>query len=221
MELPPLTMEQLSQLVASNAPPSQLFEALSRYELQACLIYTGDNSASTDGADSTLLSLFYSSFFLVHLLTDQVSEARALTKRIPEALLQQDPSLQNCLALLRAVWQTQHGQVYQVLRGLPWPDVLQPLVRRYESFFQDKTLIAVSRSYEAIRLATAATHLGLDEQLAKQEDPNIISNFTKCGWTWDPESKLLHPKPIVVSTAEPQSSNGISKAMAMLGTRAG
>ncbi|KAJ6139433.1 hypothetical protein N7471_005919 [Penicillium samsonianum] len=220
MELPPLTMEQLSQLVASNAPPSQLFEALSRYELQACLISTGDNSPNTGGGDSTLWSLFYSSFFLVHLLTDQVSEARALTKRIPEALLQHDPSLQNCLTLLRAVWQTQHGQVYQVLRGLPWPDVLQPLVRRYESFFQDKTLIAVSRSYEAIRLATAAAHLGLDDQLAIQEDPNIISNFTKCGWTWDPESKLLHPKPIVVSPAEPQSSNGIRKAMAMLGTRA-
>ncbi|KXG47583.1 COP9 signalosome, subunit CSN8 [Penicillium griseofulvum] len=213
MELPPLTLEVLSQLVASNAPPSQLFEALSRYELQACLMSTG--------GDSTLLSLFYTSFFLVHLLTDQVSEARALTKRIPEALLQQDPSLQNCLTLLRAVWQTQHGQVYQILRGLPWPDVLQPLVRRYESFFQDKTLIAVSRSYEAIRLATAATYLGLDEQLATQEDSNIISNFTKCGWTWDPESKLLYPKPIVVSPVEPQSSNGIRKAMAMLGTRAG
>jgi COP9 signalosome, subunit CSN8. len=79
----------------------------------------------------------------------------------------------------------------------------------------------VSRSYEAIRLATAAIYLGLDEQLAKQDDPNIISNFTKCGWTWDPESKLLHPKPIVVSPAEPQFSNGIRKAMEMLGTRAG
>ncbi|KAJ5799961.1 uncharacterized protein N7518_002029 [Penicillium psychrosexuale] len=221
MELPLLTTEHLSKLVASNAPPSQLFEALSRYELQACLISARGDSANTGGSDSTLLSLFYSSFFLIHLLTDQVSEARALTKRIPEALLQHDPSLQNCLALLRAVWQTQHGQVYQVLRGLPWPDVLQPLLRRYESFFQDKTLIAVSRSYEAIRLATAATHLGLDQNLAKEEDPNIISNFTKYGWTWDPESKLLYPKPIVVSLAEPQSSNGIRKAMAMLGTRAG
>lgn len=79
----------------------------------------------------------------------------------------------------------------------------------------------MSRSYEAIRLVTAATHLGLDEQLAEQEDPNIITNFTKCGWTWDPEPKLLYPKPIVVSAAEPQSSNGIRKAMAMLGTRAG
>lgn len=72
MELPPLTMEQLSQLVASNAPPSQLFEGLSRYELQACIISAGVNCSSTDDAHSTLLSLFYSGFFLVHLLTDQV-----------------------------------------------------------------------------------------------------------------------------------------------------
>lgn len=72
MELPPLTKEQLSQLVTSNAPPSQLFEALSRYELQACLIFAGGNSSNTGSGDSTLLSLFYSSFFLVHLLTDQV-----------------------------------------------------------------------------------------------------------------------------------------------------
>lgn len=160
---------------------------------------------------------------------------------MPQALLQQDPSLLNCLALLRAVWQTQHRQVYQILRERNWPDSLQPLVKRYESmftmlclftsqklilanrlsigFFQDKTLIAVSRSYEAIRLATAANHLGLDEQLAEREDPNVISNFTKCGWTWDPETKLLYPKPIVVLPADNQSSNGIRDAMAMLGTR--
>jgi hypothetical protein len=52
---------------------------------------------------------------------------------MPESLKQQDPSLQNCLTLLRAVWQTEYGQVYQILRGLPWPDLIQPLVRRYES----------------------------------------------------------------------------------------
>jgi COP9 signalosome complex subunit 8 len=78
----------------------------------------------------------------------------------------------------------------------------------------------VSRSYEAIRLTAAATYLGLDQKLAEQEDPDIIANFTKCGWTWNPETKLLHPKPIVVSTADTQASNGIREAMAMLGARA-
>ncbi|KAJ5782818.1 COP9 signalosome subunit CSN8 [Penicillium paradoxum] len=219
MELPPLTLGQLSQLVGSSTPPSQLFAALSRYELEACIMCAGSGSPELGGGDSELLCLFYSSFFLVHLLTDQVPEARALTKRMPEALLQQDPSLKNCLALLRAVWQNQHGPVYQILRDLPWPKTLRPLVGRYESFFQDKTLIAVSRSYEAIRLATAANYLGLDQHLAEREDPDIISNFTKCGWTWEPEAKLLYPKPIVVSPADDVSSNGIREAMEMLGTR--
>jgi COP9 signalosome complex subunit 8 len=52
---------------------------------------------------------------------------------MPATLKQQDPSLQNCLTLLRAVWQTEYAQVYQIIRGLPWPDLIQPLVRRYQS----------------------------------------------------------------------------------------
>lgn len=73
MELPPLTTEQLSQLVASNAPPSQLFAALSRYEQAAYFMCAGSGSSEIGGGNPVLLSLFYSSFFLAHLLTDQMS----------------------------------------------------------------------------------------------------------------------------------------------------
>lgn len=59
-------------------------------------------------------------------------EARALTRRIPRQLLEQDPTLQNCIILLRAVWQRKYDQVYQILRELPWPDLLKPLVQEYE-----------------------------------------------------------------------------------------
>jgi COP9 signalosome complex subunit 8 len=76
MELPPLTLEQLSQLIASNLPPSQLFEVLTQYEQEAGLIPAGSGSSPTGGDDPLLLSLFYSSFFLVHLLTDQVLVAQ-------------------------------------------------------------------------------------------------------------------------------------------------
>ncbi|CAG8039283.1 unnamed protein product [Penicillium olsonii] len=220
MELPPLTMEQLSMLVASNSPPSQLFEALTEYEQEACLMTETGGKKEVIRGDIQLLSLFYSSFFFVHLLTDQVPEARALTKRMPKSLTQQDIALQNCMTLLRAVWQTEHGQVYQILRGSPWPERLQPLIKRYESFFQDKTLISVSRSYETIRLPVAAGYLGLDQQLVEQEDPNIIANFTNCGWKWDLDTKLLHPKPIMVRPAATQPNNGIREAMGMLGSRA-
>ncbi|OOQ90902.1 COP9 signalosome complex subunit 8 [Penicillium brasilianum] len=219
MELPPLSFDQLSKLAASNIPPSQLFEILSQYETDASIMSAGPGNTETGAGDPQLLSLFYSSFFFAHLLTKQLPEARALTKRMPESLRHQDPSLQNCLTLLQAIWQTQHAQVYQILRGLPWPESLQPLVRRYESFFQDDTLIAISTTYEAIRPATAANYLGLDPQAAEKGDSAIIEKFTSCGWTWDPVAQLLHPSPIVAQTTDQTSSKGIRQAMAMLGNR--
>ncbi|KAJ5752427.1 COP9 signalosome subunit CSN8 [Penicillium odoratum] len=212
MELPTPSIEALSNLAASNLPPSQLFEILSQYETDPRLYLTGNH-------DPELLGLFYSIFFFAHLLTKQVPEARALSQRMPDVLRYQDPRLQSCLTLLRAVWQTRHDQVYQILRNLPWSENLQPLVQRYESFFQDQTLIALSTSYEAIRLSTAASYLGLDPTAAEQADPAIIKKFTDYGWQWDAESKLLYPTPIHRQSADAKSSNGIQDAMALLGNR--
>ncbi|KAJ5180441.1 COP9 signalosome subunit 8 (CsnH) [Penicillium capsulatum] len=221
MALRPLSIEQLLDLAVSQVPPSQLFEILSHYEPQACLISAGSGSPETDQGDKQLLSLFYSSFFFAHALTRQIPEARALIHRIPEDLRTHDPSIQNCITLLRAIWQVQHAQVYQALRTLPWPEVLQPLVQRYESFFQDSTLIAVSTSFEAIRPSIAAEYLGLDTDAAEQADTSILQKFTDCGWTWNPETRLLYPSPITVPSTHRHSSNGIRDAMAMLGNRSG
>ncbi|KKK16217.1 putative COP9 signalosome subunit 8 (CsnH), partial [Aspergillus rambellii] len=143
-------------------------------------------------------------------------EARALTKRIPRELLK-DSSLQNCLLLLRAVWQRECEQVYKILRELPWPERCQPVVQSYESYFQEKTLKEVSNSYEAIRPAVAANYLGLDPAPAEQGDPAVIEKFIACGWRWDEETRLLHPKPII--TAPPKDSRlqgELSRVMALI-----
>ena len=55
-----------------------------------------------------------------------------LTQRMPSALVTVDPTLQNALILLGAVWQKDHNQVYEIIRELPWPTSLRGLIRRYE-----------------------------------------------------------------------------------------
>lgn len=55
-----------------------------------------------------------------------------LTHRMPPTLVKDDPTLLNCLTLLRAVWQNNHAQVYKILRELAWPDVLKKVVQSYE-----------------------------------------------------------------------------------------
>lgn len=73
MALPPFSAEQLSTLVTSNIPSSELFEILSQYEMDACLMCDGSDEPGTTSEDTQLLSQFYSIFFFVHLLTNQMS----------------------------------------------------------------------------------------------------------------------------------------------------
>lgn len=55
-----------------------------------------------------------------------------LASRVPLGLSGADPTLQNSFILFRAVWQKDHGQVYLILRELPWPSILQNLIHRFE-----------------------------------------------------------------------------------------
>ncbi|PYH99496.1 COP9 signalosome complex subunit 8 [Aspergillus ellipticus CBS 707.79] len=214
MELPPLSLQQLATVVTSAPTPTELYHTLSEYEAEACLLSIQDSN------QAELLSQYYATFFFSHLLTDQIREARISTQRMPENLLQKDPSLQNCLNLLRAVWQRNYEQVYRVLRELPWSDQLKPLVQSYEAHFQEKTLKEISRAYEAIRPAAAATYLGLDPTSAAQGDSATVQKLTAYGWTWDEEAGLLHPKPVAEDPQkEARLYNELSEVMALIGNR--
>ncbi|KAB8230199.1 CSN8/PSMD8/EIF3K family protein [Aspergillus alliaceus] len=222
MGLPPLSKDQLSAVLTSSRSPTELYNTLLEYESEACL---------KPSNESELLSLFYSTFFFSHLLTDQIEsnnvlfnryEARAMTQRMPQELAQTDPSLQNCLTLLRAVWQRKYESVYKILRELPWPELLRPAVESYKTYFQEKTLKEVSHAYEAIRPAAAANYLGLDAAAAEQGDPAIIQKLTAVGWTWDESTKLLHPKPIhVTPEKDARLYDDVSKIMALVGKYGG
>lgn len=88
MESPPFTKENLSKVLVSNAPPSQLFEILSQYESDACLMSAGSGSPETGAGDPEMLCLYYSGFFFAHLLTKQMS--------VLSVILQETHPLINC-----------------------------------------------------------------------------------------------------------------------------
>ncbi|KAL4883661.1 COP9 signalosome [Aspergillus karnatakaensis] len=214
MDLPELSLDQLSAVLTAAPTPADLYTTLSDYEEQALLIST------TNPAKRELLTTYYTNFFFSHLLTDQIYEARALTRRTPRDLLQTDP-LQNCLLLLRAAWQSKHTEIYKILRELPWPEHSQSIVRSYESHFQEKTLKEISNSYEAIRAGVAATYLGLDPATVERGDPTIIQRFTTLGWKWDSEQQLLYPKPNVAAPPTDGSlQKELSRVMALINNHA-
>ncbi|KAK1139092.1 hypothetical protein N8T08_001278 [Aspergillus melleus] len=212
----PLSTERISTIFSSARSPSDLYETLAQYEGDALLL-----ASSKQRNNSDLLPFFYSTFFFAHLLSDQIYEARAMTQRMPPNLSQNDPSLQNCLVLLRAVWQREYEQVYKILRQLPWPEPLKPMVNSFETHFQEKTLREVRGAYEAIRPAAAASYLGLDPDAAEKGDPAIIQKLTASGWTWDESTMLLHPKPLPTAPETDRDlQNGLGQIMALIAKHA-
>ena len=68
----------------------------------------------------------------------------------------------------------------------------------------------------------AAHYLGLDPDSAERSDPAFIEKFTSCGWTWNNETKLFHPKPVqVVKPIDNRSLGRLSEVMALVGNSGG
>lgn len=76
MDLPPLSLHQLEKVVSESPSYDALYDALSLYEDEACLQFTRTQITG----DEKLLSAFYSSFLISHLLTDQMSVAAAVAE---------------------------------------------------------------------------------------------------------------------------------------------
>ncbi|KAH8701077.1 putative COP9 signalosome subunit 8 [Talaromyces proteolyticus] len=193
MEEPPLSLRQLG-IVLSEAPSHEaLYDSLSQYEDEACLQFT---HAQILG-DEKLLSAYYSSFLISHLLTNQIQEARALTKRMPPTLLKSDEVLRYSIAILRAVWQNQYHEIYHLLRNQTWPEPVNVIANKFDAFFTEKTFKDVSRVYESIRPEAAAEYLGLEELVqngaGSEPSAELIQTLVQRGWEWDDEKRLFQP----------------------------
>jgi len=143
----PLSTEQLSQMLEPASSPSALLETLIQSEDEVSLRFGDSHLAS----DTEFLSTFYSAYLIALLLNNEMlvslhdqaffvftdnliysNEAHMLMRRMPPSLVRVDTDLQNCLALLRAVWNNDHSQVYAIIRQPLWPDALKELVHSYE-----------------------------------------------------------------------------------------
>ncbi|PCG96325.1 COP9 signalosome, subunit CSN8 [Penicillium occitanis (nom. inval.)] len=179
----PLSLEQLQKVLTETPTNDALFDILSSCEDEACQQFT---QAGITG-DATLLTAFYSSFLFSHLLIDEIQEARALTQRIPSALIQNDPVIQRSIAILRSIYQNKFSETYALLRGQPWPTPVDVIVQRFDAHYTEKSFRNVSRIYESIRPEVAAEYLGL------QNNTELIDILVKRGWEWDADKDLFRP----------------------------
>lgn len=92
MTLSLLSLEQLSKALSDSPSHEALFQTLSQYEDEAALLFN-DNQIS---GDANLLSAFYSSFLISHLLTNQlyVLSIRFMVNHVINSCVVMKPALQ-------------------------------------------------------------------------------------------------------------------------------
>lgn len=68
MTMGSFSKEQLSKVLEAPTSPYALFEQLSQYEMDACVLLTNKHVS-----DPELVCSFYSAFLIAHLLVDKMS----------------------------------------------------------------------------------------------------------------------------------------------------
>ncbi|KAL2361309.1 hypothetical protein RJZ56_005800 [Blastomyces dermatitidis] len=192
-----VSLEDITQLLATAPPSAVLLQTLMELEGDVSLTFGDTHMAS----DTGFLSTYYSSYLFALLLEDEINEAHMLTRRIPESLVKVDATIQSAMSLLRAVWNKSYENIYRIIRTTQWPQSIKYLVQQYQLFFQNKTFQDISLAYGSIRPSTAALYLGLDsigeDTMSDSTDstgPELVELLMGKGWEWDAESKLFSPK---------------------------
>ncbi|EED16070.1 COP9 signalosome subunit 8 (CsnH), putative [Talaromyces stipitatus ATCC 10500] len=184
MDSPSLSLEQLQKVLTDTPTNDALYEILSSYEDEACQQFT----AAGEIRNATVLTPFYSSFLFSHLLIDEIQEARALTQRIPTTLIQNDPVVQRSIAVLRSIYQNKYSETYGLLRTQPWPEPVNIIVQRFDSYYTERSFRNISRIYESIRPKVAAEYLGLES------NSELMDILVKKGWEWDADKEVFRPR---------------------------
>ncbi|OAX79162.1 hypothetical protein ACJ72_06519 [Emergomyces africanus] len=211
-----VSLADLAHVLATAQSSTVLLQKLMELEGDVSLTFGDTHMAS----DTEFLSTYYSAYIIALLLENEINEAQMLTRRLPESLVNGDPTIQSTISLLRAVWNQNHAKIYDIIRTTRWPPTINHLVQQYQR--KDKTqptylmLLLLTIAYSLLpkqnfsryqpclridRPSTAALYLGLDSvrenTMRDSEDgpcSELVAILTEKGWEWNAELNLFSPK---------------------------
>jgi len=138
---------------------------------------------------------FYGIHLFAYLIVNDINSARFLWKRIPTEIKAANPELANIWKIGQNVWKREYHNIYSLL-SVHWSLIYQPLATAFTAAFRNRTFALLSRAYSSISAQDCAAILGFSPE-------EVVKLVTAQGWTYDPSTKLIEPKP--------QTENNIQK----------
>lgn len=103
---------------------------------------------------------------LAHIYQGNLTDARFLWKRLPQAVKTNNPELLAAFKLLQFYWNKHYIGVWQALQGYQWSAQLVPLIDALAMKLRGQMLDLVSTAYSTVTAGKVAILCGMSEQQA-------------------------------------------------------
>lgn len=127
----------------------------------------------------------YSKLLAVYLVQGELSYAKFLWKRIPDAVKVELAELGKIWEIGKKMWAKDRPAVYKLL-AQDWSEALAPLMAKMVIAYREEAFELVSKAYTTIKIGDLGAYLGL-------EDNDAGGKAEAAGWTWDKKSGMVSP----------------------------
>ncbi|XP_077997703.1 COP9 signalosome complex subunit 8-like [Glandiceps talaboti] len=136
----------------------------------------------------------YSQLLGLYLLQNDMTNAKFLWKRIPQALKVSNPELNNIWMVGQKMWLREFPGVYQSLNQ-DWSESVKPIMQALLENIRTRSFQLIAKAYSSIGLDEFIMFLGMPTEQA-------VNAAVSEGWGVDSPNKLILPKK-QVSTDDP------------------
>ncbi|XP_052080484.1 COP9 signalosome complex subunit 8-like [Mytilus californianus] len=128
----------------------------------------------------------YTQLLALHLLHNEICEAKFVWKRIPAQIKTSTPELTNVWAVGQKIWQRDFPGIYEAFNK-EWSESLKPVMDALLAATRKRAFNLVAQAYDSINVDDLAAFVGMPSSEAAQA-------VQKEGWDADPQTRFITPR---------------------------
>ncbi|XP_061027050.1 COP9 signalosome complex subunit 8-like [Eubalaena glacialis] len=137
----------------------------------------------------------YGQLLGLHLLYNDMNNARYLWKRIPPAIKSANSELGGIWSVGQRTWPRDVPRIYTTISAHPWSETVQPIMEALRDAARRRAFALVSQAYTSIMADDFAAFVGLPVEEA-------VKGILEQGWQADSTTRMVMPKKPVAGTLD-------------------
>ncbi|XP_054945542.1 COP9 signalosome complex subunit 8-like [Physeter macrocephalus] len=137
----------------------------------------------------------YSQFLALHLLYNDMNNARYLWKRILPAIKSANSELGGIWSVGQRIWPRDVPGTYTTNSAHPWSETVQPIMEALKDATRRRAFTLVSQAYTSIIVDDFTAFVGLPVEEA-------VKGILEQGWQADSTTRMVMPKKPVAGTLD-------------------